>query len=369
MAEVKTLTAEEFTNLNKSEYTILDVRDEAEIIVHPISGTLNIPFSSLLKNLSEHFAQIPKEKPVLVICRTGDTSEQIADLLLEHGYDVYNLSGGTKSLENLNQGSQKKSQTESNDDNQKAPVSKEPLFIDAKGLKCPGPIVKVSDTLKTLEDGQQVLVHATEDAFASDIKVWCQRTKNTLEKLEIKDGVIEALVTKNESNSSASCKDSAGSSGGNDKTFVVFSGDLDKAIAAFIMANGAVAMGRNVTVFFTFWGLNILRRAKKVRVRKNLIERMFGFMMPRGSKKLGLSRMNMGGMGAKMIRWVMKNKNVSSLEELMQDAIDHGVRIVACQMSMDIMGIRKEELIDGVELGGVATFLGSCETSDATLFI
>lgn len=364
MAEVKTLTAEEFKNLNKSNYTILDVRDEAEIIVHPISGTLNITFSSLLKNLSAHIAQIPKEKPVLVICRTGDTSEQIAELLLEHGYDAYNLSGGTKSLEtkqNMQSALPEKSDEseQENDD-----TKEEPLFIDAKGLKCPGPIVKVSDTLKTLENGQQVFVQATEDAFASDIKVWCQRTKNILEKIEIKNGVIEALITKNESHftTTAGC-------GGNDKTFVVFSGDLDKAIAAFIMANGAVAMGRNVTVFFTFWGLNILRKAKKVRVRKNLIERMFGFMMPRGSKKLGLSRMNMGGMGAKMIRWVMKNKNVSSLEELMQNAIAHGVRIVACQMSMDIMGIRKDELIDSVELGGVATFLGSCETSDATLFI
>ena len=352
MAQVKNINAEEFKNLNKSEYTILDVRDEAEIIVHPISGTLNIPFSSLLKNLSSHIAQIPKDKPVVVICRTGDTSEQIAELLLEHEYYAYNLSGGTKTLETQNFETQKE-----------LAAKKETVFIDAKGLKCPGPIVKVSDTLKILKNGQQVFVQATEDAFASDIKVWCQRTNNTLEKLEIKDGVIEALVTKNESKAVAT------GSGGNDKTFVVFSGDLDKAIAAFIMANGAVAMGRKITVFFTFWGLNILRKAKKVRVRKNLIEKMFGFMMPRGSKKLGLSRMNMGGMGAKMIRWVMKSKNVSSLEELIQNAIDHGVRIVACQMSMDIMGIRKEELIDGVELGGVATFLGSCETSDATLFI
>ena len=357
MAEVKNITNEEFTNLNKSDYTVLDVRDEAEIIVHPISGTVNIPFSTLLKNLSAHIAQIPKGKPVIVICRTGDTSEQIAELLLEHGYDAYNLSGGTKSLENKNN-----IQSEQKNENSQ----KEPLFVDAKGLKCPGPIVKVSDTIKTLKNGQQVFVQATEDAFASDIKVWCQRTGNILDKLEIKDGVIEALVTKNESTGAGVA--TAGR-GGNDKTFVVFSGDLDKAIAAFIMANGAVAMGRKITVFFTFWGLNILRKAKKVRVRKNLIERMFGIMMPRGSKKLGLSRMNMGGMGAKMIRWVMKNKNVSSLEELMQNAIDHGVRIVACQMSMDIMGIRKEELIDGVELGGVATFLGSCETSDATLFI
>lgn len=115
-----------------------------------------------------------------------------------------------------------------------------------------------------------------------------------------------------------------------DKTFVVFSGDLDKTIAVFIMANGAAAMGRKVTIFFTFWGLNILRKPKRVRVRKTLIERMFGMMMPRGTRKLGLSRMNMGGIGAKMIRWIMKSKNVESLESLMKQATDHGVRLVAC---------------------------------------
>ena len=153
------------------------------------------------------------------------------------------------------------------------------------------------------------------------------------------------------------------------KTFVVFSGDLDKTIAAFIMANGAAAMGRQVTIFFTFWGLNILRRPEKVKTKKSFIEKMFGIMMPRGTKKLGLSRMNMGGAGAKMIRAVMKSKGVSSLEELIQNALEHGVRLVACQMSMEIMGIRKEELIDGVELGGVATFLGSGEQSDMSLFI
>ena len=148
-----------------------------------------------------------------------------------------------------------------------------------------------------------------------------------------------------------------------------FQRGIPTAIAAFIMANGAAAMGRKVTIFFTFWGLNILRRPKKVRVKKAFIEKMFGKMMPRGTKKLGLSRMNMGGKGAKMIRKIMKKKGVSSLEELMQSAIDHGVRLVACQMSMDIMGIHKEELIDGVELGGVSTFLGSGEQSDMSLFI
>lgn len=352
MSEVKNITAEEFVKLQKSDYTVLDLRSEAEIIVFPINGSVNIPFEVMLKNLSANLSKLPVEKPVVVICRTGDTSGEIAELLADRDYQVFNLEGGSKALEEYKK-------------NHKA----EPVYLDAKGIKCPGPIVKVSDTLKNLDDGEQIFVQATEDAFASDIKVWCQRTGTILEKLEVKDDVIEALITKKTQNNQKAAEALTTASEKNDKTFVVFSGDLDKALAAFIMANGAAAMGRKITLFFTFWGLNILRQAKKVRVRKNFIEKMFGAMMPRGSKKLGLSRMNMGGMGPKMIRWVMKNKNVSSLEELMQSAIAHGVKIVACQMSMDIMGIRKEELINGVELGGVATFLGSCETSDATLFI
>ena len=214
-----------------------------------------------------------------------------------------------------------------------------------------------------MSNGQRLVIEATEDAFASDIAVWCQRTGNKLLKLEVGPDLIEALVEKAEAPAPVLA------AAQNDKTIVVFSGDLDKTIAAFIMANGAAAMGRKVTMFFTFWGLNILRRPEKVSVVKSFIERMFGFMMPRGTKKLGLSRMNMGGLGAKMIRGIMKEKGVSSLEELITSARDHGVRLVACQMSMDIMGIKKEELIDGVELGGVSTFLGSGEQSDMSLFI
>ena len=149
----------------------------------------------------------------------------------------------------------------------------------------------------------------------------------------------------------------------------MFSGDLDKAIAAMIIANGAASMGRKVTIFYTFWGLNVLRRMHRVKVSKSSVEKMFGWMMPRGSQKLGLSRMNMAGMGSKMIRQVMKSKNVSSLEELIETGMRNGIRMVACQMSMDVMGIKPSELIAGVEIGGVATFLGSAELSDTNLFI
>lgn len=150
---------------------------------------------------------------------------------------------------------------------------------------------------------------------------------------------------------------------------VVFSGDLDKAIASFIIANGAAAMGRKVTMFFTFWGLSILRKKNKSKANKGLLDKMFGMMLPKDSKALTLSKMNMLGAGSKMIRFVMKKKNVASLEELIDSAIKSGVNIVVCNMSMDIMGLNKDDLIEDINYGGVATFLNASEKADTTLFI
>ncbi|MGN1346788.1 MAG: DsrE/DsrF/DrsH-like family protein [Eubacteriales bacterium] len=338
--EVKNISAEEFIKLDFSKMTILDLREKDEVLASGIEGAVNIPFSQVSKRLDE----ISKELPVCVFCRTGDWSAEVAEILAERGYDVFNLEGGFQAYREYL-------------------AAAKPVFLDARGMKCPGPIVKVADAMRSLADGQKVLVQATEDAFASDIAVWCQRTGNRLEKLEVKPDGMEAVIEKRTKQPEPMAERPNG------KTFVVFSGDLDKTIAAFIMANGAAAMGREVTIFFTFWGLNILRKPQKVKTAKTFIEKMFGIMMPRRTQKLGLSRMNMGGVGAKMIRAVMKSKGVSSLEELIQNAIEHGVRLVACQMSMDIMGIKQEELMDGVQLGGVATFLGSGEQSDMSLFI
>jgi peroxiredoxin family protein/rhodanese-related sulfurtransferase/TusA-related sulfurtransferase len=349
----KTITAEEFAALDYKNYTLVDLREPDELLVSGIEGAINIPFSQFATKLDD----VPKDKPVIVYCRVGDFSEQIAEILADRGYDVSHVEGGYNAYRKLTESTDAQPQTAPKE------TPAEPTFIDAKGLKCPGPIVKVADFLRDKPDGTKIHVEATEDAFYSDIRIWCERTGNRLDSLSFTDGVIRADVTRR----TAAAETPAAAQ--NDKTFVVFSGDLDKTIAAFIMANGAAAMGRKVTIFFTFWGLNILRRPKKVRVKKAFIERMFGFMMPRGTGQLGLSRMNMGGAGAKMIRAIMKSKGVSSLEELIDSAIAHGVRLVACQMSMDIMGIRKEELIDGVELGGVSTFLGSGEQSDMSLFI
>ena len=350
----KTITAKEFSALDFSAYTLVDLREPDELIVSGIPGAINIPFSRFAKDLDT----IPKGKPVIVYCRVGDFSEQVAEILADRGYDVTHVEGGYSAIRKLTE------QETTVHAEPAAEARTEPELIDAKGLKCPGPIVKVSDYLRDKPDGTRVRAEATEDAFFSDIQIWCERTGNKLNSIDFTDGVIHADITKHPAPATPAVQSEQ-----NDKTFVVFSGDLDKTIAAFIMANGAAAMGRKVTMFFTFWGLNILRRPEKVKVKKTFIEKMFGFMMPRGTQKLGLSRMNMGGIGPKMIRGIMKEKGISSLEELIDSARDHGVRLVACQMSMDIMGIHKEELIDGVELGGVSTFLGSGEQSDMSLFI
>ncbi len=363
----KHISAEEFLKIDPAAVTLVDLREPDEVLIGGIEGALNIPFSGGFSGLDT----IPQGKPVVVICRTGNWSEEVAEILADRGYEAASLDGGYKAYKAfLNEGQQDgkpEDRKEEQQEEKKADIKGSPevaAIVDAKNLKCPGPIVKVADYLRDKPEGTTILAEATEDAFASDIRVWCERTGNRLDALTMENGIIKAQITRAEGK-----EQRAVAAEQNGKTFVVFSGDLDKTIAAFIMANGAAAMGRKVTMFFTFWGLNILRRPEKISVRKTFIEKMFGSMMPRGTKKLGLSRMNMGGAGAKMIRGIMKKKGISSLEELIDSAKDHGVRLVACQMSMDIMGICKEELIDGIELGGVSTFLGSGEESDMSLFI
>jgi peroxiredoxin family protein len=152
-------------------------------------------------------------------------------------------------------------------------------------------------------------------------------------------------------------------------TIVVFSGDMDKAIAAFIIANGAAAYDHEVTMFFTFWGLNTLRKDEVVKVKKGWLEKAFGWMMPRGANKMGLSKMNMMGMGPKMIKHVMKKQNALSLTQLIELAQEQGVKLVACTMTQDLLGLQREELIDGLEYAGVAAYLGDANNAKVNLFI
>jgi NADPH-dependent 2,4-dienoyl-CoA reductase/sulfur reductase-like enzyme/peroxiredoxin family protein/rhodanese-related sulfurtransferase/TusA-related sulfurtransferase len=370
--EVKVFYAEDVDQLDRSKVTLLDVRTPEETAVGMIDGAINIPIDNLRARLSE----LPKDKPVYAYCSVGLRGYVACRMLTQHGYDSYNLSGGIKTWRDIHDKPNTPSPTDcvglKPETSTAAPAAPTPsagekvIEVDACGLQCPGPIMKTAQAINTAADGEILCIRATDPGFVSDIKVWCERTGNRLISSERKGLSYEVRVQKG---TPAPVSPTAAAAGGNDKSIIVFSGDLDRAIASLIIANGAAAMGRKVTMFFTFWGLNILRKNNRVSVKKNFIEKMFGIMMPRGTKKLGLSRMNMLGMGPKMIRGIMKKKNVSSLEELLQSAIDSGVRIVACQMSMDIMGIRKEELIDGAEVAGVATFLGAAEQSDTNLFI
>ena len=157
--------------------------------------------------------------------------------------------------------------------------------------------------------------------------------------------------------------------GGKGKTFILFSDDLDKALATFVLANGAAATGEKVTIFFTFWGLNAIKKERKPAVRKDLFGKMFGMMLPSDSTKLKLSKMNMGGIGAKMMRYLMGQKGVDSLESLRRQALDNGVEFIACQMSMDVMGVKREELLDEVSVGGVATYMSRADEANVNLFI
>jgi peroxiredoxin family protein len=152
-------------------------------------------------------------------------------------------------------------------------------------------------------------------------------------------------------------------------TIVVFSGDLDKAIAAMVIATGAAAAGLETSLFFTFWGLSILKRKGASRPKRGLKEKMFALMTPSSSESLGVSKMNYFGMGAPMLRSMMKDKDISSLEELIEMARDLDVKMIACTMSMDAMGIEKEELIPGLEFGGVAAYMADAARSRVTLFI
>jgi peroxiredoxin family protein/TusA-related sulfurtransferase len=247
------------------------------------------------------------------------------------------------------------------------PAAKAAREVDARSLQCPGPILRLKAELDTLVPGQVVTILAGDPGFPADVAAWCHSTGHELAGVVPDGRTWRATVVKRARPAAAAAP--AGGAAPKEKTIVVFSGDFDKAMAAFIIANGAASMGSRVTLFFTFWGLNILRRPEAVKVRKNLIERMFGWMMPRGADRLALSRMNMGGMGLRMIKGIMQKKNVASLPALIESAQRAGVHLVACSMSMDLMGIHHEELIDGVEEGGVAMYLDHAEAGTVNLFI
>jgi|LSQX01.1.fsa_nt_gb NADPH-dependent 2,4-dienoyl-CoA reductase/sulfur reductase-like enzyme/peroxiredoxin family protein/TusA-related sulfurtransferase/rhodanese-related sulfurtransferase len=350
---------------------ILDIRETPETAIGMIPGAVSLPLSELYQRLNE----LDNTQNYVVYCSTGLRSYIAERTLKAAGFKVKNLLGGYRSFCDAkevpnpkpiqNTGMEQSVNEKVRGENMTKVM--DTMELDACGLACPGPIMSVNQAMQNRQEGERLKVYATDPGFAKDIASWCENTGNVLIESGKEGHKFTATIQKGQLACAIDTRQDALCV--KEKTMIVFSGDLDKAIASFIIANGAAAMGNQVNMFFTFWGLNILRKPKKQRVQKDFMGKMFSAMMPRGAKKLGLSRMNFGGAGAKMIRGIMKKNNVSSLEELIDDALKAGVKITACQMSMDLMGIQLEEMIDGIEVGGVAAMLNDNDHSNMNLFI
>lgn len=351
----------------KNEVMLIDTRTPEEFSFGSIPGAINIPLDDLRDRMSE----VPTSKPVVLFCAVGLRGYLAQRILMGNGYrNVRNLSGGYMLYSAAVAPvpvPDKVITPQVNSIESMVSSSKEPLKINACGLQCPGPIMQVKKAMDTLAPGEQVEIVATDAGFARDASAWCDTTGNRLIGSHEEKGRYTVTIEKGDP--AAVCPSSAGAIAGRGKTLILFSDDLDKALATFVLANGAAATGQKVTVFFTFWGLNVLKKVQKPKVKKDIFGKMFGMMLPSSSLNLKLSKMNMFGMGSRMMRFLMKQKGVDSLESLRSQALAQGVEFIACQMSMDMMGISREELLDEVTIGGVATYMERADKANVNLFI
>ena len=371
---IETVSWQEVDELMEKEAYLLDIREEFEQATGKLPNSHSIPLSQLRARLAE----LPKDQTIYVYCQVGLRGYNAARILMQQGFPVKNIDGGYKTYKQAHYQVKQRANTTppitpltTPAESSKEATSKT-IQVDACGLQCPGPILKVKESIDQMEDGQQLEVQASDFGFVADIEAWCKNTGNTLLENQIQGNKVTARIAKGTSGTPTATSPSALPKEGvlhetkDGATMVVFSGNLDKALASMIIANGAAAMGKKVTIFFTFWGLNIL---KKQKIQKRGLAKLFDLMLPSSANKLPLSNMNMGGMGSKMIQAVMKQKNVEPLPVMIEKASDLGVKFVACTMSMDIMGIERSELFDFVEYGGVATYLGDTTNADLNLFI
>lgn len=362
--KVKPISWKELRELDRRQNTLMNVCSEDECALNTIEGAINIPLHELRERLDE----IPAEKPVVVFCAVGLRGYIASRVLIQRGYRVYNLTGGLKTYElataeqnNLLVGSASGSEADAGIETKEEDYC---LSLDACGLQCPGPVMKLKEGIELLKPGQHLMIRATDAGFAKDVQSWAKMTGNRLVEVSQEKGTITAILEKGNG-----AKKTAQGNGRDGKTIVVFSDDLDKALASFVIANGAASTGRKVTLFFTFWGLNIIKQKTAQPLKKDFMGRMFSLMLPSGSRKLKLSKLNMGGLGAVMMRSMMRNKKIASLESLIEQAQKNGVEFIACQMSMEVMGVQPEELLEGVKVGGVATYLERTEEASLNLFV
>lgn len=369
--QVKIIHWDELRDLDYSKTVLLDVRTADEFALGNIENSINLPVDELRARLGE----LPQGKKLVVYCGSGRRSYFACRILSQNGFpEVFNLSGGYMTYEHATQkqGNEdifskdfihKDDHLYQTEEAKPVVATGKVVEADASGLQCPGPIMRLKQEMDKLSAGDQLKIAASDPGFGKDVPAWCQMTGNTLIGISEVGKKIVATVQKG-----GGTQISAGS-GGKNKTLIVFSDDMDRALASFVIANGAASTGKKVTMFFTFWGLNVIKRHSKPHVSKDLMGRMFSMMLPDSSQGLGLSKLHMFGLGPVMMRKRMRDKNVDSLEMMIQQALHAGVEMIACQMSMDIMGVHASELIDGVTIGGVATYLAEAEQANLNLFI
>jgi len=361
---------DELKDLDPAASALIDVRTPEEYILGSIAGAINLPVDELRYRLDE----VPRDRKLVLFCGTGHRSYFASRILAQNGFaDVYNLSGGFTTYEQAHQ-------EQSNEDifardyiekddqmyrKEASPAATggRTVEADACGLQCPGPIMRLKLEMDKLLPGDKLRISATDPGFVKDVPAWCKMTGNTLAGIEENGRKYVATVLK------GGAREIGAATGGRNKTLVVFSDDLDRALASFVIANGAATTGKKVTMFFTFWGLNVIKKHNKPKTEKDLMGRMFGLMTAGSSRSLSLSKVNFAGLGPVLMRKRMQDKNVDSLELMILQAQKAGVEMIACQMSMDIMGVAPEELIPGVSIGGVATYLAEAEQANLNLFI
>ena len=381
----RVLSWHELQAIEPGSVQLIDVRTAEEYELGSIPGARHID----LNTLREHLDEIDRDKPVLLFCQIGLRGYLAWRILNQAGFkDVANLSGGYKTWAWAVEKQSNPDIFDYEDIKRREPnvpgalpascaqavsVAGQRHHIDASGLQCPGPILKTFKAMAALTVGDELEIVSTDAAFARDIRAWSHKTGHDLLDVKSEKGLITALLRKGAEAQPADAATSgrvAARSNHEQTTLVVFSADLDKVMASLIIANGAMAMGKPVSLFFTFWGLNVLRRADAPPLNKPFMDKMFGLMMPAGVSRLNsISKMNFAGLGAWLIRKVMRDKRVEEAAQLLRNLQEGGAQLIACQMSMDVMGIRHEEMIDGVEIGGVAAFLDEAHQSAVTLFI
>lgn len=357
----------ELRDADLTKVTLIDVRTPDEYALGAIKGAINIPLDDLRTRLKD----IPADKPIYLYCGVGLRGYLASCILRQCGFkEVRNLVGGIKLYKSatasipMPRGFNSDRQSDCGKDIP-GEYATRTLKVDACGISCPGPILMLKKNMDSLAEGELLEVVATDPGFPRDAEAWCGSTGNQFVAASSQGGKHTIIVAKGKTGASHTQEHPTEKG----KTFILFSDDLDKALATFVLANGAAATGKKVTIFFTFWGLNAIKKEEKPRVQKDIFGRMFGAMLPGNSKQLRLSKMNMGGIGGKMMRYIMKKKNVESLEALRGQALDNGVEFIACQMSMDVMGVAREELLDEVSVGGVATYMNRADNSNVNLFI